>query len=108
MAEAGESGDKYSKRIEILESKLRKTGEKMSKKETCWPFHVILGGITPFLIGIILWFVKPGFVTKKDGSDVVMDYSKVLMWDIGITIILWAALYGHYYYFGSSGKVCAK
>src|SRR5438034_1188898 len=105
-----ESGteDKYAKRIRILESKLTKAGAKATEKESCWPMHGILAGITPFLIGIILWFVKPGFVTKPDGNEVAMDYSKLLLWDLVFSAVLWAILYGHYYYFGSSGKVCSK
>ncbi len=109
MEESGtEVGDKYDKRIKMLESKLKKTGEKVALKETCWPYHAILGGITPFLIGVILWFAKPGFVIKKDGADEMLDYSKLFIWDLVISVALWAALYGHYKYFGSSGKVCTK
>lgn len=109
MEESGSEGyDKYEKRIKILESKLKKTGEKVASKETCWPYHAILGGVAPLLIGVILWFVKPGFVVKKDGADVVLDYSKLFIWDLMISVALWAALYGHYKYFGSSGKVCSK
>lgn len=102
--------DKHDKRIRILEDKLKKCEKGVAEKETCWPFHTIFAAVTPIITGIILFFMKPSFVTKPSSNpkEKVRDWGKMGLWTFVISAVGWALLYAHYYYFGSGGRVCAR
>lgn len=105
-----DSEDKHDKRIRILEDKLKKCAKGIDEKESCWPFHKILGIALPFVSGILLFFLKPSFVVKPSSNpkDKQRDWGKLALWTFVVSAVGWAMLYAHYYYFGSGGKVCTK
>ena len=102
--------DKHDRRIRILEDKLKKCEKGVSSKETCWPFHLIFAAVTPIITGIILFFFKPSFVVKPSPNPKVQerDWWKMGLWTFGISVVGWALLYSHYYYFGSGAVVCSR
>ena len=61
--------------------------------EKCIPTMYIAAGIAPVLVFLILWFLSPGFVQKKEGEKYSRSTSKVFMWTLLSTAMLWIGMY---------------
>ena len=64
----------------------------------CMPYLIAIAIAAPFFIWAVLYFGKPGFVQRKEGSKMVRSGTKVFFWTVLLTIIVWAVLYGWHLY----------
>jgi hypothetical protein len=73
----------------------RQTLEVRSKRdqEHCVSMLMIAGIVTPFLVWILLYWLQPSFVQKKEGTKYVRDNGQVLKWTVIITVGLWMVMY---------------
>jgi len=78
-----------------------------SIKEKCTPSVVLYAIFVPFAWWLILFWLKPGIVLKKEGSRQIRSHTKVFGWTIVLTVVSWIILYAYYYFKGSS-MVCMK
>ena len=101
---ADEKLDKY---ISKLTQDIGDLSADIKKKETCFPTTIAIAIATPFVLWIILYFMKPSIVMKQDGDKQVRNTTKIFMWTIGLSILVWGGLYGYSKYFGS-GKICSR
>lgn len=103
------SGD-FAKKTEILERQLNGVRGGAAKKEKCIPTMLIAGVAAPFVVGLVLYFVQPSFVQKKEGGKYIRDKKKILMWTTIVTFVLWIAMYLFTYCSGYNSKsmMCAS
>lgn len=88
----------YKEKIQKLQSLTEEGERKIKTKETAIPMSVMIGAAVPFIILIILYVLQPKFVTKKEGDKQVRDGTKIFYWTLGLTIVIWGAMYGWVYY----------
>jgi hypothetical protein len=53
--------------------------------------------VAPIVLWIILFTVKPGFVTDNLNGVVVVNNQKLLLWTLIFSIIAWILIYACYY-----------
>ena len=74
---------------------------------SCSPTMMVAAVAVPIVVVLLLYFFKPSFVQKKEGGKLARDKSKIFMWTVGITLVLWGAMYGITYAgYGGSSVVC--
>lgn len=88
----------YKERIQKLQSLTEEGERKIKTKEMVIPTSVMVGAAVPLILLLVLYFVKPAFVTKKEGDKQVRDGKKIFYWTVGLTIIVWVAIYAWMYY----------
>ncbi len=49
--------------------------------------------LSPLLILILLYLVKPSFVMRKDLDGFRMDYTRLFRWTLVLTILAWIGLW---------------
>lgn len=57
------------------------------------PYLLIVAGLIPVLAAVVLYFLKPKFVTKKEKGKAVVDVGKVAKYVGMITLAAWLLLY---------------
>lgn len=100
----------YSDKIAELEKHVRRAGQRVSKKEKCIPTMLIAGIVAPILLFLMFFFIQPSFVQKKEGQKYVRSNAKTFYWTIGVTVIIWIAMYFFTYARGynKSAMFCMK
>ena len=69
----------------------------------------IAAAVAPVLIFLVLFFLSPSFVQRKEGNKYVRDLGKVFMWVVILTLVVWGGMYLFSYCAGYEGSaVCAR
>ena len=79
MASESRAAQLQSKVAE-LELLLDSCKSKTSVVGGCVPYLLVIAIAFPFFMWAVLYFGKPGFVQRKEGSKMVRDGKKVFMW----------------------------
>ncbi len=85
--------DDFGKTYEDLKSHVEKARIGIESKEKCFPIMIIIGAVAPVLVWLVLYFLQPSFVQKKEGDVYVRNNTKVFYWTVLITLIIWVAMY---------------
>lgn len=85
---------KVSELESMLEACTRKTPGGPMKG--CMSYLIAIAIAFPFFIWAVLYFGKPSFVQRKEGSKTVRSGKKIFGWVLVLTIIAWALLYGYH------------
>lgn len=96
----------YSERVRDLQSRLEGlTGVTQAK---CFPTILVATILTPIIVWLVLYFLQPWFVRKKEGSGTTKDNSKVLVWTVIITAVIAAIVFGFSWYMNYDfvGQLC--
>ena len=83
----------FKDKVSELQSHVSAVTDQASNKEKCVPTMLIAGIVTPFLVWILLYFLQPSFVQKKEGAKYVRSGTKVFYWAIIISVVIWIAMY---------------
>lgn len=98
----------YREKVQALQNELRKA-ESALGSEKCIPTSYIAAAVAPVLIFLVLFFLSPSFVQRKEGSKYVRDMKRVFAWTTGLTVVLWIGMYLFTYCAGWEGtSVCAR
>ena len=100
----------FKDKVAQLEQATAESARKVSSKEWCFPTLMIAGITAPFLLLILLFFLQPSFVQRKEGDKYVRDGRKVFYWSIAMTLILWLGMYLYTYCgsFQAVSMLCSK
>jgi hypothetical protein len=100
----------FKEKVEQLEKATAENSKKVSSKDWCFPTLMVAGIAAPFLLLILLFFLQPSFVQRKEGDKYVRDGRKVFYWTIAMTLILWLGMYLYTFCSGFqySSMLCAK
>lgn len=99
----------FEDRIVELEKQLESGGKKMKAADSCYPTLMIAGVIAPFLIMIILFFLQPSFVQRKEGEKYVRDGRRVFYWAVALTLLVWMGMYLYSYCTGyDASLICSR
>ena len=85
--------ENFAERIAGLEALLNETEKQVSSEERCMPTMVIAGAVVPLVILLLLFFIKPSFVTRKEGKRKIRDGKKIAAYTAVATLVIWAAMY---------------
>lgn len=66
----------------------------------CFPTVLVSAILTPVIVWVILYFLQPNFVRRQEGNASLQDNSKVLVYTIIITAIIYAVGFGVSYFAG--------
>lgn len=100
----------FAEKVAELQEQISSVSEKATGKEKCVPTMLIAGIVAPILVWILLYFLQPSFVQKKEGTKYVRDSTKVFYWTVLITVIIWVAMYLFSYCQGyqSAAMLCSR
>jgi Trk-type K+ transport system membrane component len=100
----------FKDKVAELQKKIDDAGKGVAAKESCFPTLMVVGIAIPFVILLLLFFLQPSFVQKKEGNKYVRDGKRIFYWTLAVTLIGWLGLYLYSYCMGFSGMsmVCAK
>nr|QBK86338.1 MAG: membrane protein [Marseillevirus LCMAC102] len=100
----------FSSKIDKLQAHVEVSNAKAANKEKCVPIMLIVGIIVPLLIFLLLYFLQPSFVQKKEGTKYIRNNTKLFYWTLLITVVLWIAMYLFSYCKGyeKSAMLCRK
>lgn len=100
----------FQEKIERLQASLDEKTKSVSAKEKCFPTLLVTGIAVPFLLFIILFFLKPSFVQKQEGNKYVRDHRKIFFYSMALTLLVWLGMYLYSYCIGYSnaGMVCTR
>ena len=99
----------FAKKVQALEDSISNAQTKSLSVEACLPTLVIIGIIAPLIVFLVLFFVAPRFVKKKDGIKSVRSSRKVFLGTVIATLLIWSGLYVYAYMSGGvgTGMVCS-
>jgi hypothetical protein len=102
--------EKLKEKTSQLETLLQESGAKIVAKERCMPTMMIAGMIVPLAVLLVLFFLQPSFVQKKEGKKSIRDGKKIFFYTVGITIMAWLAMYLYTWCRGYStaSMVCSR
>jgi uncharacterized membrane-anchored protein len=92
MAESAKL-DELSAQIEKLKKNISGVESNVSKKEKCFPTTTVVAIAAPFVAGLGLYMIQPSFVQKQEGGKYVRDSKKMLLWTLGLSMVVWIALF---------------
>lgn len=100
----------YAQKVSDLQSHVSAASAKVADKEKCFPTMLIAGIVAPILVTVLLYFLQPSFVQKKEGTKYVRNGPKVFYWTVLITVVIWIAMYLFTYCSGYSGAamLCSR
>jgi len=100
----------FAEKVSELQSKIEEETKKVAGNERCFPTMLVAGVVAPFLVLLILFFIQPSFVQRKDGDKYVRDGRKVFYWTIGTTLVIWLTMYLYTYCtnFSAFSMICSK
>lgn len=97
-------------KISQLEEKLKSVNKDVKSKDSCFPTLMVVGVAIPFVLLLLLFFLQPSFVQKKEGNAYIRDGKKIFYWTLAISLISWVCLYLYSYCIGynNASMVCAR
>jgi hypothetical protein len=100
----------FRTRVAELQQKLDEATKTVASKESCFPTLMVVGIAVPFVMLILLFFLQPSFVQKKEGNKHVRDGKKIFYWTVATTLILWLGLYLYTWCMGytNASMVCTR
>ncbi len=83
----------FADKVSELQRNLDEGTKKVASKE--WGFNPLLiaGGLAPFVLFLLLFFLQPSFVQREENGKFVRDNKKVFYWTVAGTAIAWLGLY---------------
>jgi len=104
------SNERFQKAIADLQGQLDACQAKVSLQDNCVSALIVIGVVTPIVLFLLLYFIQPRFVTSKQGDQEVRDKMKLFLWTVGVTLVVWIALYLYAYFNNYAGlpMVCAR
>lgn len=78
-------------RVDELRKKLQGI---LGEKEWCTT-PVMVAAALPFLVGILMYLIKPAAVVAADGA---ISWSAFLLWTLGVSAVGWAGIAGYSYF----------
>lgn len=86
--------DGFDKAIAELQAKLDACEVTVKKSEGAMSPLLVTAMVAPMILFTLLYMLKPSFVTSEDAKGTrVRDKKKVFLWTLGVTLLLWGALY---------------
>lgn len=100
----------FKERVAGLQKEITAVAGKAAGKEKCIPTMLIAGIVAPILVWVLLFFLQPSFVQKKEGVKYVRDNTKVFYWTVLVTVVIWIAMYLFTYCQGYEGAamLCSR
>lgn len=99
----------YRQKVAKLEQSIDQASQSVKSKERCFPTFVVAGAVFPLILAAVLFFWQPPIVQVKENGKMVRSNKKLFYWTLGITLVVWAGMYGYTWWSGrSGGSVCAK
>jgi hypothetical protein len=100
----------FAEKVSELQNQIDLETKKISSSERCFPTMLIAGIVTPFLLLLILFFLQPSFVQRKEGEKYVRDGRRIFYWTLGVTLVVWLAMYLYTFCdgFSSMSMLCSK
>lgn len=107
---SGKKHVSFADKVSELQSRIEDETKKVAGAERCFPTMLVAGIVTPFLILLVLFFLQPSFVQRKEGEKYVRDGRRIFYWTIGVTLVFWLAMYLYTYCngFSSISMLCSK
>lgn len=103
------SKSSFHEKLASLEASLEESRKKVSAADGCFPTLIAVGIAIPFLLLIILFFLQPSFVQRKEGNKFVRDGRKIFFWTVVMTAVAWLALYLYSWCTGyNASMICAR
>lgn len=93
------------KKIEQLQSRLDQTKKKVTSNISTETILLGVGAAAPIIIGGSLYLFSPKFVLTEENGKMTRSNTKLAIWTIAPTLLIWAALYGYVYFSKSRKKV---
>lgn len=94
----------FSQRISDLDDQISQASKKINQPQNCLSYMFIGAVLIPVVLGMVLYFLQPGFVQVQDDSGkYVRSGKKVAYWTLLITLIAWVGLYLFTYCQGYTG-----
>ena len=88
--------EEFERKVNELSDQIKKL--KGDVQEQCVPRMMIFAIALPIVLWLTLFFLHPGFVSKKEGNKIVRDKTKIFQYTIGITVVGWVLMYMYSYY----------
>lgn len=88
-------------------------GSSFSASLTKGNILIICGALTPFIIAILLYSIRPKFVLQQvtpttPGSKPPINHKKVWQWALGISIVIWICMFVYSFYGSSIGSLISS
>lgn len=108
MSNSGKSSE-FAKKVSQLQEAIDGHTSQLATKEKCLPMVLMIAAAVPLVVFLVLYFLQPGFVKKKDGGKSVRSGTKVFLWTLFVTVVAWVALYLYTWCKGYSGTMlCSR
>lgn len=66
-------------------------------KISCIPIAWLIGGITPFILGALLYFLKPNFILVENNGKYSISGKKWLLYTLLFSTVIWLCLFAFTY-----------
>ena len=108
MSQKSSKTSTYRDKVQQLQGELHKAQDVLGS-EKCLPTMAIAAAAAPLLLFLIIFFLSPSFVQRKEGSKYIRCLKKVFMWTIILTLMVWAGMYLFTYCQGWEGtSICTR
>lgn len=99
----------FRDKVKQLEAELAKAQNSINS-ESCISGATILVTVSPIVIALALYLIRPWFVEEKDGDKSERSLKKTVMWTVILTLVTWGCIYGYSAYTGGATGmlVCKK
>jgi hypothetical protein len=94
------SSPKFKQRVAELDAALREGERKVVSKDNCFPISLAIGAVVPFITSVVLYFLNPRILQKKEGEKGLRDGKKIFWTTIAITLLIWSGMLVYNYYIG--------
>ena len=100
----------FAEKVSELQHSIDLETRKVASTERCFPTMLIASIATPFLLLLLLFFLQPSFVQRKEGEKYVRDGRRIFYWTVGITVVVWLAMYLYTFCdgFSAMSMLCSK
>lgn len=90
--------DNFDEKLSALRSSINNIDRMIDGRNTpvpqsCVSIMTIVAIIVPIIILLMLFFIQPSFVQKKDGRKYVRSGWKTTLWTIILTAVVWLGMY---------------
>jgi heme/copper-type cytochrome/quinol oxidase subunit 2 len=89
-------------KISTFKETLNRIDKEIECQNSCISTLTIVAIAMPFIIWLLLFFIKPSFVKNELNER---STKKVVTWTVILTAISWAILFGYSYFTGNIGSL---
>lgn len=103
------SSSDFRDKVRQLEAELTKAQNSINS-ESCISGTTILVTVSPIVIALALYLIRPWFVEEKDGDKSERSLKKTVMWTVILTLVTWGCIYGYSVYTNGAAStlICKK